>query len=419
MRSYRVLAGLCLAVFCLMTGMGMAGAALPAKFLAVGGDVRSAGGLAAAFALAYIVCQYPAGRLADAFGATYVVAAGFALTAVSALVCREAGTASLIYLSRFLQGAGEAPVWACAPVLLAAMYPHMRGRVIGMYNAAFHCGMMLGPALAAGLSGFGAVDPFLLFAGLGFAGCVLVLVSGAAAPSTRPSDAGQAASRPEPVLEDDEASTGNASALLSRLAPALLGLPVFGASYGLLTSCVPLSLAATRGFGERELGVFFFVAFAALTLAQLAAGRLSDRFGRRGFMGLGLALMAVGLWMVAGEAELSGGGLFAGAGILGAGLGGFGAPSMALLQESCASRLRGRAAGFYYAVWGLGYFAGPLAADAAGLDLVAGSIGALGCFAVCVMAAIVALPRAARPRGGEKAGNARRIAENSGRLHNG
>ena len=103
-------------------------------------------------------------------------------------------------------------------------------------------------------------------------------------------------------------------------------------------------------------------------------------------MSLGLALMAAGLWMVAGV-TLPEAWVPAGAGLLGAGLGSFGAPSMALLQESCASHLQGRAAGAYYAVWGFGYFAGPLLADAAGLARVSVAVAVLACLAACAMAA--------------------------------
>jgi MFS family permease len=127
MGRYMPLVGLCLAVFLVMTGMGMAVSVLPDRYLEVSGAPRSAGWLASIFAVAYMLFQLPAGRLADRHGFRPTLAAGCLLIAASAALYALAASPAAIYLGRFIQGAGEAPVWAAAPALLGRLHPRRPG----------------------------------------------------------------------------------------------------------------------------------------------------------------------------------------------------------------------------------------------------------------------------------------------------
>ena len=366
------LVGLCLAVFLAMVGMGMAGVALPQKYIDLSGSIRCAGWLSSFFAIAYMTCQCPAGKFADRFGYRPVLACGFLLMAGAAWIFGAADTTTAIYAGRFLQGAGEAPVWASAPALLGRLYPSNSGRAMGFYNASFHLGLMLGPLAGAWQAGLFGGSPFDVFAWLCIGAVVLVLLT------VRKTSSPQR----ESVKTDDTAAAARS------LWPVACCLPLFGAVYGLITSSIPIHLTTEEGFSQSQLGMFFFWLFSGISAAQCVAGNLSDRYGRRPFMAGGMLGIAAGLI-----------GLFAGphsiflivAVLLGLGLGTVAVSSMALVNESVAQGNQATASGYYYLVWGSGYFAGPLLVNSVGLGV------GLTTLATCILCAAVLLHR--RPLG--------------------
>ncbi|WP_461211575.1 MFS transporter [Desulfocurvus sp. DL9XJH121] len=375
MHSRFTLAGLCLAVFLVMAGMGVAAVALPERYLGVSGSVGASGWLASAFAAAYLLGQYPAGRWADGCGYRPVLVLGCLLIAAAALVFGAAPTTTAIYAGRFVQGLGEAPVWALAPALLGRLYPSMRGRVMGLYNAAFHLGLMLGPLLGARVAARAGLDPFGVFAGLSLAAALLVFLA--------VRDAGHDAALPR----HGRSAAVSSVALVRSLGDVLCAASLYGAVYGLLVSCLPVHLAAEEGFGQERLGAFLFAAYAGIGAAQLGGGVLSDRFGRGWFMAAGLAAAGLGLHGAVASAWP-----LAGAASMGLGLGLFAVSSMALVNELAPQGGQGRASGLYFMAWGGGYFAGPLAVGAVGLPLGARALAA------CVL--LLSLVLARRAAGG-------------------
>ncbi|MEL7639418.1 MAG: MFS transporter [Solidesulfovibrio sp.] len=352
------LVGLCLAVFLAMVGMGMAGLALPQKYIALSGSMRCAGWLSSFFAIASMACQYPAGRLADRFGYRPVLTCGFLLMAAAAGVFGLADTTTAIYAGRFLQGAGEAPVWASAPALLGSLYPDNRGRAMGFYNASFHLGLMLGPIAGAWQARRFGGNPFDAFAWLCIGAAALVLLTVRTTPSPRPG----------------RATPNDASAMARSLWPVACCLPLFGAVYGLITSSIPVHFTTEEGFSQSRLGMFFFWLYSGIAAAQCITGRLSDRYGRRPFMAGGMLGIAAGLiGLFTGPQSL----FLAVTILLGLGLGTFAVSSMALVNESVARGSQATASGYYYLVWGSGYFAGPLLANGVGLE--AGAITLATC----------------------------------------
>ena len=358
MRENVALYGLCLAVCWVMAGMGLAGAALPAKFLESGGTPDQAGWLSVVYALACLACQYPAGRLADRVGGRGVLAAGFGLMALSALACREAASPVGLYVARFLQGAGEAPVWSLAPVLLGRGYPARRGQAMGLYNAAFHVGLMAGPALSAVLGELAGFDPFLVFcwASLGSGSLAVVSLSPRFAPTTAASGAAAGVGNSGKPWRVRQALD------VAGFRGVVLAVPVYGAAYGLLTSAFPVAVAAS-GRGEVATATMLFCAYAGVAVWQAVAGSLSDRLGRRPFLVVGLTVLAVGL---AATGQTGGGPGPVAAVLLGSGLGLFGSASLALWCEARDWAGPGRAAGLYFTAWGAGYCLGPLTANATG-----------------------------------------------------
>lgn len=344
MRRYLSLMALCLAVFLVMLGMGMAVTVLPGRFLQVSGSPRSAGWLASIFALSYMLSQFPAGRWADRHGYRLALAAGCLLIAASAALYMIAASPVMLYLGRFIQGAGEAPVWAAAPAMLGRLYPDAKGRVMGLYSASFHLGLVAGPGIGIQLTAAGRLDPFMAFS-------ILCLVAGAIVfLFTR-----------DPKPAETPARPTEASFVKKRGLWAIgCGILLFGTVYGLIISCLPVHLISAAGFSKEDLRAFFFFAYLGIGAAQLTGGELSDRLGRPGLMIAGLVSLGCGLF---GFTAISSWSFLAGVTAMGLGLGVFSIASLAYLNEIAPDKHKGTVAGLYYSAWGFGYFAGPLLVD--------------------------------------------------------
>ncbi|MBJ3776551.1 MFS transporter [Acuticoccus mangrovi] len=335
----------------LMLGVGMTVALLPQRVHAMTGTLESVGLVASVFALTYLLAQLPIGVLSDRLGPKRFLVIGYLLCSVSGIVFFTAETAGGIYLGRAIQGVGEAPIWALGPAVLSLAYPAARGRAIGIYNAAIHIGLTLGPLLGLLISpgGQGRL-PFLCFTGLCLAAGVLVLLFLRQAPGT--------VRHARPTVRQYLAVLQRRSA-----ATLLFGVLLYGAGYGAFLSVLPASLVVSHGFGPAAVGMFFVLFYAAVSLSQIVVGVLSDRIGRHGFLVWGMSLAAAG---VASFPAVPGDWAYLPLGGASVGLGMFCVASIADLSESVPDPLKGVISGSYYVFWGAGYVLGPLAIGAVG-----------------------------------------------------
>lgn len=333
----------------LMIGVGMIVARLPQRVYSMTGSLESVGLVASVFAFAYLLAQMPISALSDRLGAKRFLIIGYLLCALSGVVFYFTETAVGIFLGRAIQGIGEAPVWALGPAVLSLAYPLTKGRAIGTYNAAIHIGLTAGPVLGLLVApkGQGGL-PFLIFAVLCLiAGlCVLFFLKPVAIPLGQP--------RP---------NLGQLVSLLRQRQTLilLLGVLLYGAGYGVFLTVLPVSLASTHGFDETSISLLFVMFYAAISVSQIVAGTLSDRYGRRGFLISGMALAAGGLSAFP---------LFFGLwayvplGVASIGLGVFCVASIAELNGEAPETLKGAISGSYYVFWSAGYVLGPLSIGA-------------------------------------------------------
>jgi len=361
MAGNRAIIVLSLAAALLMIGVGMIVALLPQRVHAETGSLESVGLVASVFAFAYLLAQLPAGILADRIGVRPLLVAGYLLCAVAGLVFFFSETAGEIFFGRAVQGMGEAPVWALGPAVLAAAYPAAKGRAIGIYNAAIHVGLTIGPLAGLWVDPSGlARTPFLLFAGLCLAGGVVVatFLPRMEKRQTAKGDVGTAL-------------RGAAELLAHRpLLVVLAGIVLYGACYGTFLSVLPVTASILKDFGPQSVSLFFVVFYAAVSVSQIVAGPLSDRQGRGPYMigGLLLAVCGLAAFLLLGKAWS-----FAMLACSSFGLGVFCVASLAMLNDTAPAKLKGTVSATYYFAWALGYVAGPLAVGALdGIDPRAG-----------------------------------------------
>lgn len=347
MVRHRSAIALNISAFLLMFGVGMIVSLLPGRIIHLSGAVSDVGHLASAFALTFVLCQIPIGRLSDTFGFKKFLVIGYGLCALSGLVFYIAASTRVLMLGRMLQGIGEVPVWALAPALLAIQHPGRKGWIIGVYNASVHCGLMLGSLAGIFVQRlWQGNEPFLLFAALSLLGGLLIAAI-VKDPAQRPASA------------MTRAQTGDGSSLLKRPALQVLlpGIILYGAGYGIFITTIPAFLISARGAGQTTVGVFFMLFYIAVSLSQLIGGKLSDRTGRIPIMLWGLIMAGSGLAVFSGcPLPWLMGFLFVAA----LGLGTFCVAAMAFLNERIPDGFKGRLAGVFYFTWGAGYFSGPL-----------------------------------------------------------
>jgi EmrB/QacA subfamily drug resistance transporter len=101
-----------------------------------------------AYQLAGISLSVVFGRLGDVRGRDTIYGGGFAIMAVSSLLCGLAPNVGLLILFRFVQGIGAAMIASAARVLaMEAMPEGAEGRANGVMTTVFHVGFLLGPPL--------------------------------------------------------------------------------------------------------------------------------------------------------------------------------------------------------------------------------------------------------------------------------
>lgn len=333
----------------LMLGVGMIVALLPQRVHAMTGTLESVGLVASVFALAYLLAQLPIGVLSDRLGPKRFLVIGYLLCSASGIVFFTTETAGGIYLGRAIQGLGEAPIWALGPAVLSLAYPAAKGRAIGIYNAAIHVGLTLGPLLGLLIApgGQGRL-PFMVFSAFCLVAGVFVLVFLRAVPVP---------------ANPTKTSARQFLAVLGKRKPSILlfGVLLYGAGYGVFVSVLPVSLTVTHGFSATAISMLFVLFYAAVSISQIIAGAISDLIGRHGFLVWGMALAAAG---IASFPFVPGFWAYLPLGLASIGLGIFCVASIAELNASVPDSLKGAISGSYYFFWGAGYVLGPLATGA-------------------------------------------------------
>ncbi|MDQ2701194.1 MAG: MFS transporter, partial [Actinomycetota bacterium] len=244
----------------------------------------AAGVLSGSFAAGTLVMALPAGWLAARFGSRRTVIAGLVGIGIFSPTFGFADELWLLDLSRFLQGASGAMMWAGAMswVILASPKEH-RGQVIGTVIAAAVVGELLGAPLGAVAHEVGTE---IVFGSVFFLAAGLIVVAMSLPPT--------AETNSQPIRE--------AVTILRRSAVPKAVLILAGPSlaFGLVIVLAPLHMD--------DLGASPFLiaaAFAAGSVIEAVIGpligRYSDRVGRiapyLGGLGvLSISVVAIGLF---------------------------------------------------------------------------------------------------------------------------
>ncbi|HVU41681.1 MAG TPA: MFS transporter [Xanthobacteraceae bacterium] len=295
-----------------------------------------------AYNLVYASLLLTAGTLADLYGRRRIFALGIALFTLGSLVCGLAPNATVLVAGRAVAGLGAALEVPTSLAILAVAYPgaKQRAQALGIWASCNGLAFIIGPTLGGVLvESVGWRSIFLLIIPL----CVLALGLTATAVPESSDPKGRSLDVPGQALAvaalgalslaviegprwgwesfaSVAAFAGSALAavlfvLRQRGADgALVPLPmfrnrVFSASLGIAAAMTfgmyamlfltPLYLQASRGDGALLAGVELLPMSVTFVIVSQLSGKIANAYGPRLPMTLGMAMMGLGLFMLA------------------------------------------------------------------------------------------------------------------------
>ncbi len=276
----RVLAA---AAFVIAIGYGLVAPALPAFARSFDVGITAASAVVSAFALFRLLFAPTSGWLVGRIGELRTYLIGLGIVAVSTGACAFAGAYWQLLLFRALGGIGSTMFTVASVSMLVRLAPpDMRGRASGLWATGFLLGSVTGPLFGGGLVAFGLRAPFVVYAVLLLVAMALtgVLLRGRAGTGVAAADAG-----PELLFRAALDHPAYRAALAAGFAN---GWVVFGVRVAL----VPLFVVEALGRTESWAGVALAVFAAGNAVTLVAAGRFTDRRGRRPPILIGLAVSA-------------------------------------------------------------------------------------------------------------------------------
>jgi EmrB/QacA subfamily drug resistance transporter len=343
-RKWWTLLVVCVATFMLLLDITIVNVALPSIQRSLDASFQDLQWVVDAYALTLAALLLSAGSLADLLGRKRVFLLGIAVFAIASLICGLATSPLMLNLARGLQGVGGAVMFACSLALLAQeFHGRERGTAYGVWGATISAAAAVGPLVGGGLTeGLGWEYIFFINVPVG---AVAILLGALRLSDTRDPDAtgvdwfglvSFSASLFLLVLALIRGNTeGWSSApILAELSGAAVLFAVFlaaelrqerpmldltlfrkptfsGVSLGAFTLSaslfamflyITLYLQNILGYSPLQTGVRFLpVTGIGLVLAPIA-GRLAARWSPRWFLAGGIALVAVGLFLMHGVA---------------------------------------------------------------------------------------------------------------------
>jgi MFS family permease len=275
---------LCVSSFLFSASFNMLIPELPAYLSALGG-AQYKGLIIGLFTLTAGIARPFSGKLTDSVGRVPVMAIGSLVCVVCGCLYPALNSVAAFLLLRLCHGfsVGFKPTATAAYV--ADITPESRwGEAMGIHSMSFSCGLAIGPALGSFVASHYSID-VLFYASSAIALCsVIVLLN---VPETLTT---QQAFRAE-LLRVRTNELIEARVLPAAIATFLSYIP-----YGLTLTLIP---DWSQSLGVRNKGSFFIYLTLASLFTRFVAGKLADKRGRVWVFQVAMALLVVGMLLIA------------------------------------------------------------------------------------------------------------------------
>lgn len=272
---------LCVISFLSAVGFGIQSPAIPILGSDLGMGSTMIGMVVAVFALARLLLAWPSGKLIDVWGEYWLLSGGLWLIALGSFGAGLSNSASGLLFYRGLCGAGSIFYSVAAMnLMLRTTDAAYRGKAAGLFMSAYYIGTVSGPALGSSFIEMSVRLPFFVYGAGSAAAALFALVL--------------LRHLRQPQAPGNEASSASVSM------PQALRQPIYRASiatnfsigfavYGVRVSVLPLFLLAVLQQPAHWIGIGLTVGALAQIITLPLAGRLTDNWGRKPSMVLGLA----------------------------------------------------------------------------------------------------------------------------------
>jgi MFS transporter, DHA1 family, solute carrier family 18 (vesicular amine transporter), member 1/2 len=341
-----IVAYITLATFTDLVAYSIAVPVLPDYVTRFDASPTTVGILFGSFGVTLLAVSIPMGAISDRIGRKRPMVLATVILALSTLWFGFADSLPMLFGARMLQGVADGMTWVVGFALIADLYgPEQRGRIMGLVMSATSLGVIVGPSIGGWLYELGGIRfPFLVVSAVAVFNTALFLLT---TIETRAHSVGVPMRR---VLSH--------RTILMCAVTAVAG----SATVTMLEPVLPLVLNARFGFGPAQIGILFGMAAAASSVLHPVYGRLSDRWGGRRLMLMGLVLAALLLPMM----NMAVGWRSAAASMIGlsAVVSLMITPSLTYMAEATSSAGFGSFGvvyGLYNVAWAVGLMVGPMA----------------------------------------------------------
>lgn len=280
-----------LTVFIDLLGFGIILPILPFYAEKFGADGFWVGAVLTAYSAAQFVSAFFLGRLSDRIGRRPVLLVSLVGSAVSLTVMGLANSLAILLLSRVLAGAFGGSIPTAQAYVADVTRPEDRTKYMGLLGASIGMGFVFGPAIGAGLSGFGFSTACYAAAALAAANFIFGFVS---LPESRPE--GQQMTRQS---RDFSPSTVLADLSHPTIGPVLLSMFLSTFAFVGMEATFALLGQSHFGLGAASMGIIFTFVGVVIAIVQGGIiGRLNAKLGERILAVVGTLIMGLGLLTV-------------------------------------------------------------------------------------------------------------------------
>ena len=273
-----------------MLGFAMVLPILPFYAQDLGATPLAIGLIISSYSIAQLISAPFWGRVSDRYGRRPALLIGLGASAAAYVVFAFAGSLWLLFLSRFVQGAGGGTTGVAQAYVTDTVRPSERAKALGWLSAATSAGIAIGPIISSYSSHLGQQYPGLIAAAI----CVVNLFfAWRWLPETH-TEAIRAVAKPNrrPVWQSAMDVLRHPSAPVSRM---IWIYAVGMLAFSFLTAILPIWLGAEMGVTERTIGpVFTYIAGLSFLIRVVMLGPMVKRFGELGTIRFGCLSLIVG-----------------------------------------------------------------------------------------------------------------------------
>jgi multidrug resistance protein len=289
--GFRRLAILIAVNFVDMVGFMIVLPLLPFYALELEATPEIVGLLIASFSIAQLISAPIWGRVSDRYGRRPALLIGLTASAIAYVVFGFAESLWLLFLSRFVQGAGGGTTAVAQAYVADTMAPRERAKALGWLSAATSAGVAFGPVIGSFSAHLGQAAPGLVAATL----CLLnVGFAWRWLPESRVKFEGPAPVR-RPLWHPAWTAIRHPGAPLSRLLWIYgIGMVAFASQ----TSVLALYLGAEFKLDATTIGpIFTYIGILSFVMRSVLLGPIVDRLGELWTLRVGAFALALGLWV--------------------------------------------------------------------------------------------------------------------------